>query len=163
MTNATTSTRLAAIAGIATLGLALAGCTRTLQFEGALHYGNLMTADNADIADDNAREQVLSLASAYGLETSYAGEEILRFVAQAPSYTVTQPDGAVEERADTRLVRVEVRFGEELGENAYRYYCWVEGEEPFHFDDEDRARFALALLAVREIFEKPIATDFLGN
>lgn len=149
--------------GIVLAGMTLAGCTRSTQFEGMLHYGDLMSAETADASAAGAKEQILSLANSYGLETRQVGEHTMHFVAQAPNYTVSQPDGAVEERADPRMVHVKVKFGKELGRRAYRYYCWVEGAEPVQFDREDRARFALALLAVREIFEKPIATDFLGN
>ena len=87
----------------------------------------------------------------------------MTFVAQAPTYSVTQPDGEIEERHDPRIVKVDVTLDEHVGHNTYRYYCSVEGSEPVHFTDADRSRFGLALLAVREIFEKPIATDFLGG
>ena len=162
MTNRKTA-RTAPLAAIAALALTMTGCARSLQFSGALRYGNLMTAPEARESTANARAQLLELADSYGLETRYAGDKTLHFVAQAPSFTVTQPDGAVEERADTRIVHVKVKFGEGIGRHAYRYYCWVEGTEPVLFTDEDRARFGLALLAVREIFEKPIETDFLGG
>tara|TARA_E500000318_G_scaffold55585_1_gene51611 strand:- start:234 stop:728 length:495 start_codon:yes stop_codon:yes gene_type:complete len=155
--------KTAAGIGLVLAGMTLAGCTQTHQFGGMLHYGNLMSDDAAETSEAGAKEQILALAESYGLETRYIGDNKMHFVAQAPTYTVSQPDGAVEERADSRLVHVQVKFGDSLGSNAYRYYCWVEGNEPVLFEAEDRARFALALLAVREIFEKPIATDFLGN
>jgi hypothetical protein len=158
-----TTNRVLMIAGLATLAAAATGCARSLQFSGALHYGNLMAEPTADDATEAAKAQLLSLAESYGLEVRQAGKDTMHFVARAPAFTVTQPDGAVEERADTRVVHVKAQFGEELGRNAYRYYCWVEGVEPAAFTDDDRARFGLALLAVREIFEKPIATDFLGG
>jgi hypothetical protein len=158
-----TAARTAAMIGLALSGLALTGCTRSSQFEGMLHYGNLMSAESAQMSEDGAKEQILALAESYGLETEYIGEDRMHFIAMAPIYTVSQPDGGVEERRDPRVVNVEVKFGKELGRRAYRYYCWVEGVEPLHYDAEDRTRFALALLALREIFEKPIATDFLGN
>lgn len=157
----TTTTRVLLLAALS--GLALTGCARSLQFSGALRYGNLMNEGAAHESTDAAKAQLLSLAESYGLEVRHAGDETLHFVAKAPTYTVTQPDGAVEERADTRIVHVKAQFGEGLGRHAYRYYCWVEGAEPATFTDDDRARFGLALLAVRELFEKPIATDFLGG
>ena len=155
--------RTVAMVGLTLAGLALAGCTRSSQFEGMLHYGNLMSAETAQMSEDGAKEQILALAESYGLEAEYIGEDRMHFVAMAPVYTVSQPDGAVEERQDPRVVNVEVKFGKELGRRAYRYYCWVEGVEPVHYEADDRARYALALLALREIFEKPIATDFLAK
>ena len=158
----------AALIGLFALSLGaaggLTGCgAKSHQFEGMLHYGNLMSETRAAEAEEKAKAQLLELADTYGLETRYSGKDRLVFVAQAPNYTVIQPDGAVEERADTRIVKIEVLFGKELGTRAYRYYCRVVGGEPAHFTAEHRARFALSLLAVREIFEKPLSTKFLGS
>jgi hypothetical protein len=161
MTNARNTIGTLALAGL--LGAGLAGCSTTHQFDGMVRYGNLMSPAGADDATAGAKAQLIATAESYGLELRYEGKHRLRFVAGAPTYTVTQPDGEVEERVDPREVHVEAKFDEHAGRNTYRYYCWVEGSEPVHFTDEDRARFGLALLAVREIFEKPIATDFLGE
>ena len=157
----TMTTRVLLLAALS--GLALTGCARSLQFSGALRYGNLMSDGAANESTDAAKEQHKSLAESYGLELRHAGKDELHFMAKAPTYTVTQPDGAIEERADHRIVHVKAKFGEGLGRHAYRYYCWIEGVEPETFTEDDRARFGLALLAVRELFEKPIATDFLGG
>ena len=155
--------RSTTLAAAAALAAGLIGCTTTHQFSGQLRYGNLMTDAIAQDATAAARQQLIELADAYGLEARYIGDSRMTFVAQAPTYSVTQPDGAVEERRDTRTVRVDVTLAEHLGRYTYRYACTVEGDEPVHFTDADRSRFGLALLAVREIFEKPITTDFLGG
>lgn len=160
MAHARTAFTLSAMLALST---GLIGCAHTHQFSGMLRYGNLMSADAATSATEAAKQQIIEMAESYGLETRYNGESKLHFVAQAPSYSVTQPDGAIEERFDTRTVHVEVHLSDRAGRHTYRYYCRVEGVEPTSFSDEDRSRFGLALLAVREIFERPIETDFLGG
>lgn len=155
--------RFAKLTAAAALTAALLGCTTTHQFSGQLRYGNLMTHPIAENATAAAKQQLVELADAYGLEARYIGETRMTFVAQAPTYSVTQPDGGIEERRDPRIVKVDVLFDEHVGRHTYRYYCSVEGDEPVQFTDDDRSRFGLALLAVREIFEKPISTDFLGG
>ena len=142
----------------------LGGCrSSNHQFSGQLRYGNLMSHQTAVDSRAAAKQQLIELTQAYGLEARHIGEDRMTFVAQAPTYSVTQPDGAIEERRDLRVVKIDVILDEHLGRNTYRYYCSIEGNEPLHFTDDDRARFGLALLAVREIFEKPIATSFLGG
>ncbi len=143
--------------------LALGACAPTYQFTGALRYDNLMPRPAAERAAADARRQLLERASAHGLEPVHTDDNLLIYRMQAPTYVVTLGDGTTEERVDPRVVRVEARLDDRLGRGVYRYYCWVEGDEPAVFTDEDRARFGLALLAVREIFETPIETDLLGG
>ncbi|MBZ0172310.1 MAG: hypothetical protein K8E66_08025 [Phycisphaerales bacterium] len=145
------------------LVLAMSGCTPTYQFSGMLRYDNLMTRPVTVASTAAAREQVLARAAAHGLEPMHTTQTVLVFRMQAPGYVVTLEDGTTEERFDPRVVHVEARLDNRIGQNVYRYYCWIDGSEPVHFDDEDRARFGLALLAVREIFETPIETDLLGG
>lgn len=145
------------------LCLALGACAPTYQFSGMLRYDNLMVRPAAEASARAARQQVLSAASSHGLEPVHTDDSLLVYRMQAPSYVVTLGDGTTEERVDPRVVRVEARLDNRLGRGVYRYYCWVEGEEPAVFTNEDRARFGLALLAVREIFETPIRTDLLGD
>jgi hypothetical protein len=155
--------RFTTLAAATALTAGLLGCTTTHQFSGQLRYGNLMTHPIAEDATAAAKQQLIELAQAYGLEARHIGESRMTFVAQAPTYSVTQPDGGIEERRDPRVVKIDVILDEHVGRHTYRYYCSIEGNEPANFTDEDRSRFGLALLAVREIFEKPIATDFLGG
>ena len=143
--------------------LALGACAPTYQFTGALRYDNLMARPAAERASADARRQLLDRAAVHGLEPVSTDDDLLVYRMQAPSYVVTLDDGTTEERVDPRVVRVEARLDNRLGRGVYRYYCWVEGDEPAVFSDEDRARFGLALLAVREIFETPIRTDLLGG
>lgn len=141
----------------------LAGCHPTHQFSGMLRYDNLLKGERAREATANAREQLIARAAAHGLEPLSQNSGRIVFRMQAPTFTVTLDDGTTEERIDTRLVHIEARLDNSLGREVYRYYCWVEGGEPGAFNDEHRARFGLALLALREIFETPIAIEILGG
>ncbi|USN97875.1 MAG: hypothetical protein H6810_06665 [Phycisphaeraceae bacterium] len=144
-------------------GLAMGGCRTTYQFSGMLRYDNLMTQGRAEESTRAAREQLLERAAQHGLEPVSESGSVLTFRMRAPRYVVTLEDGSTEERFDPRIVRVEARLDNRIGEDVYRYFCWVEGREPAVFTDDDRARFGLALLAVREIFETPISTNLLGE
>jgi hypothetical protein len=141
----------------------LAGCHPTQQFSGMLRYDNLLKGERARQATINAREQLIARAAAHGLEPVSQNASRIVFRMQAPRFTVTLDDGTTEERVDTRIVHIEARLDNRVGQDVYRYYCWIEGGEPGAFGDEDRARFGLALLALREIFETPIAIEILGG
>jgi hypothetical protein len=144
-------------------GLLIGGCTPTPQFSGMMRYGNLMAKPRAHEATAGAREQILARAAAHGIDPVHQSRDRLIFRIQAPRYLVTLEDGTAQERVDPRVVRVEVRFDARTGQDVYRYECIVEGAEPPVFSDEDRARFGLAMLALREILETPIETDILGG
>ena len=155
--------RLVEMAVLGVSCVALTGCQPTHQFGGMLRYDNLMTKAASREATAAAREQLLARAAEFGLEPVHAGESRLVFRMRAPGYVVELEDGTTEERVDPRVVVVEARLDNRVGQDVYRYFCRVEGDEPRLFDDGDRARFGLALLAVREIFETPIETELLGG
>lgn len=139
------------------------GCTPTYQFSGMLRYDNLMARPVALEANRSARGQLLERAASIGLEPVRTDPTRLVFRMRAPDYVVTLDDGSTEQRFDRRVVHVEARLDHRVGQDVYRYFCWVEGAEPAVFTDADRARFGLALLAVRELMETPIHTEFLGG
>jgi hypothetical protein len=139
------------------------GCARTQQFSGMLRYGNLMSDARAEMATEGAREQLLARAAELGVDPDYADENEIIFRMEAPDYVVELEDGSTERRPDPRIVHAEVKLDKRIGQTVYRYYCWIEGAEPAVFTEEDRARFGLALLALREMLETPIRSDFLGG
>lgn len=140
----------------------LAGCQPTQQFSGMMRYDNLLKGERAREATVNAREQLKARAADFGLVPISESSGRLIYRMQAPRFTVTLDDGTTEERVDTRIVHIEARVDNRVGQDVYRYFCWVEGGEPGAFNDEHRARFGLALLALREIFETPIAIGLGG-
>jgi len=157
-------TRTGVILGCAALLAAgLAGCQPTSQFSGMLRYGNLMRGPEAEQATEAAREQLLARARVHGLEPTVAMRDRLVFKTQAPRYVVTLDDGTTEERIDPRVVHIRVDLDRVVGKHVYRYTCRVEGREPPAFSAENRARFGLALLALREVLETPIETELLGD
>lgn len=139
------------------------GCTPTYQFSGMLRYDNLMTRPVAREANRTAREELIERAASLGLEPVRTDLTRLVFRMRAPDYVVTLDDGSTEQRIDHRVVHVEARLDQRVGQDVYRYFCWVEGNEPAVFSDQNRARFGMALLAVRELMETPIHTEFLGG
>ena len=144
------------------LAAGLVACAPTNQFSSVMRYGNLLSPAAAADARSAARAQLLERADAAGLEPEHVSDSLLRFRMQAPDYATVAPDGSVQTHEDPRVVLVEARFDDTLGENVYRYSCRVRGTEPPGFSDENRARFGLALVALREVFETPIQMQLEG-
>lgn len=144
------------------LAAELVACAPTNQFSSVMRYGNLLSPAAADDARSAARAQLLERAEAAGLEPELVTDGVLRFRMGAPDYTVVSADGSAQTLEDPRVVIVEARFDDTLGANVYRYACRVRGSEPAGFSDENRARFGLSLVALREVFETPIQMHLEG-
>ena len=154
-------TTLAAV--LAAAALLSVGCTGTTQFSGAFFYGNLVGEREGDALRSEAFDQLVRRARTVGLAPAERTPTRLVFRTQAPNWMGVDADGQPVERIDTRVLTVEVRAGEAANRETYRYIARLSGSEPGGFTDQARAELAAAMLAARELFETPLATDFFAE
>lgn len=152
--------RIVAIVACLATAATLGGCRNQFQFSGMMYYGNLVTEARAAEIQRVTLDQLADRAAAIGLRVAQRDTGRIVFRTQLPDWAGTGPDGEPMTRPDTRQLTVEVVQGRDNASRSYRYNATIRGTEPAGFTPEARANLGLALLAVREIFEMPLETDF---
>jgi hypothetical protein len=143
--------------------LAAGGCSRGLhQFEGGLHYDNLIEDSVKPTIRNRVRTELLAQAEEFGLVPMRVNDRTMTFRMEAPDWEFPLPGGGAQRREDPRVLEVVVDLGGP-GAGGYAYSATMMGKEPKGFTDVARARLGIAVLAVREIFETPMDTDFIDR
>ncbi|MEM1186426.1 MAG: hypothetical protein AAGI53_15665 [Planctomycetota bacterium] len=139
------------------------GCsTGQLQFGGGVAYDNLLDESDVEQIRANVRTELLARAEAFDITPQRVTNRRMTFRMEAPEWEFPLPGGGSQTRPDERVVEVTVDLGGR-GEGAYIYTARTIGTEPKGFTAEARGRFGLAMLALREIFETPMKTDFFDR
>ncbi|MEM7755982.1 MAG: hypothetical protein AAF297_10145 [Planctomycetota bacterium] len=151
------------LAGLALGSLVIGGCSSGhLQFGGGIHYDNLLSEDVKDSMRARVRTEILARAEQFDVLPVRVNDRDMLFRMRAPDWRFPLPGGGFQTREDERIVEVKVDLGGR-GAGGYVYRATTIGNEPEGFTDEARGRFGIALLALREIFETPMDTDFIDG
>jgi hypothetical protein len=141
--------------------LAAGGCgMNSTQFEGSLAYGNLISEEGVAPLRARARTELLNRAQSFGITPETVNDRRIVFRMGTPEWEFPLPGGGSQTRPDPRVITVTVDLGN-TSSARYSYRASVSGKEPEGFTTEARGRLGLAMLALREIFESPISTNFI--
>lgn len=156
--------RAACVLAVGAAAVMLAGgCSSgRVQFGGGIHYDNLLSEDLKTSMRAQVRTELLARAEQFDLRPTRVNDRTMEFRMHAPDWGFPLPGGGFQTREDERIVEVKVDLGGP-GAGGYMYFAKTIGDEPEDFTDEARGRFGIALLALREIFETPMDTDFIDG
>ena len=154
------------LVGVATAALlgGVSGCSPAsrVQFGGGMHYDNLISESSKASIRARVRTELLTRAEQFDITPMSVADREMVFRMEAPDWRFPLPGGGSQVREDERIIEVVVDLGGP-GSGGYRYSARTLGKEPKAFTAEARARFGLAVLTLREIFETPLDTDFFDR